>query len=105
MLSFELPACVAVANHPSDLDGIAMAAALPGRYTFVAAEVFTSKPLNGFFLRRIGVRFVERTDPEQGVSDVQRLADAARGGERLVLFPEACLAPVAACARSAWARS
>ncbi|NMH99178.1 AMP-binding protein [Pseudonocardia acidicola] len=90
----QLPACVVVANHASYLDGIAMAAALPGRYTFVAGEVFATKPLIGFLLRRIGTRFVERAVREQALADTQRLADAARGGERLVLFPEGSLSPV-----------
>ncbi|WP_214370532.1 AMP-binding protein [Pseudonocardia sp. H11422] len=91
----QLPACVVVANHASYLDAIAMSAALPGRYTFVAGEVFATKPLTGFLLRRIGTRFVERSDREQALSDTHRLAEAARAGERLVLFPEGGLSPVA----------
>ncbi|HET9117401.1 MAG TPA: AMP-binding protein, partial [Pseudonocardiaceae bacterium] len=89
-----LPACVVVANHASYLDSIAMTAALPGCYTFVAGEVFATKPLIGYLLRRIGTRFVERTHPEQGVSDTQLLEEAARRGERLVLFPEGSLSAV-----------
>lgn len=90
----QLPACVVVANHASYLDSIAMTAALPGHYAFVAGEVFATKSLMGFLLRRIGTRFVERTHPEQGVSDTQLLEQAARRGERLVLFPEGSLSPV-----------
>jgi 1-acyl-sn-glycerol-3-phosphate acyltransferase len=83
-----------VTNHASYLDSIAMTAALPGHYTFVAGEIFATKPLIGFLLRRIGTRFVERTRPEQGVSDTQLLREAARHGERLVLFPEGSRSPV-----------
>ncbi|OOL29065.1 hypothetical protein GQ85_28420, partial [Rhodococcus rhodochrous] len=64
-----LPNCVVVANHASFLDGIALSTILPGSYTFVAGEVFERKPFIGFLLRRIGTRFVERTEREQSVAD------------------------------------
>lgn len=86
--------CVVVANHTSFLDGLAMSTILPHHYTFVAGEVFAHKPLIGFVLRRIGTRFVERTEREHSVADTRHLEDAARGGERLVVFPEGCLSPV-----------
>jgi 1-acyl-sn-glycerol-3-phosphate acyltransferase len=89
-----LPACIVVANHASYLDSIALAAALPGRCTFVAGERFATTPVLGFLLRRIGTQFVERTDRAQGLADTQRLTEMARRGERLVMFPEGGLSPV-----------
>ena len=89
-----LPAGIVVANHASYLDGVALAAALPGRCTFVAGERFARKPVLGFLLRRIGTQFVERTDRAQGVADIQRLTELARQGERLVLFPEGGLSRI-----------
>ncbi|ETT27385.1 AMP-dependent synthetase and ligase [Rhodococcus rhodochrous ATCC 21198] len=89
-----LPNCVVVANHASFLDGIALSTILPGRYTFVAGEVFERKPFIGFLLRRIGTRFVERTEREQSVADADRLVEEARAGGRLVVFPEGALSPV-----------
>ncbi|MGW3485571.1 lysophospholipid acyltransferase family protein, partial [Rhodococcus indonesiensis] len=89
-----LPDCVVVANHASFLDAIAMSAVLPGSYTFVAGEVFERKPFIGFLLRRVGTRFVERTEREQSVADADRLVEAARAGGRLVVFPEGALSPV-----------
>jgi 1-acyl-sn-glycerol-3-phosphate acyltransferase len=88
------PACVVVANHASYVDSIALAAALPGRCTFVASEWWAPIPLLGFLMRRIGTQFVERTDRAQGLADTQRLTEVARRGERLVLFPEGSLSPV-----------
>ncbi|WP_235884019.1 AMP-binding protein [Saccharopolyspora elongata] len=88
------PACVVVVNHPSYLDGIALMAALPGQYTFVAGEVLATKPVLGFLLRRVGTVFVQRADREQGVADTRRLTVAARAGRRLVLFPEGGLSPL-----------
>lgn len=83
-----MPEHVVVANHESYLDGLVLVAALPGTYTFVVGERFARTPVLGFLLRRIGARFVERTDRARGVVDAQRLAHVAGGGERLVLFPE-----------------
>ncbi|WP_454197354.1 AMP-binding protein [Nocardia sp. Marseille-Q1738] len=89
-----LSVCVVVANHASLLDGIALSSILPGRFTFVAGEVFERMPLVGFLLRRVGTRFVERTEREHGVADTQHLMEAARLGECLVVFPEGGLSPV-----------
>ncbi|WP_068053296.1 AMP-binding protein [Nocardia xishanensis] len=86
--------CVVVANHASLLDSIALSTLLPGRFTFVAGEVFERKPLIGFLLRRVGTRFVERTEREHSVADTHRLMRAARHGEYLVVFPEGSLSPV-----------
>lgn len=80
--------CVAVANHPSWLDGLVLATVLPPSFRFIAGEVFRRQVLVGFVLRRAGVEFVERADPEGGVADTELLAAMVRGGQRLVLFPE-----------------
>ncbi|WP_368680872.1 1-acyl-sn-glycerol-3-phosphate acyltransferase [Rhodococcus opacus] len=90
----QMTSCVVVANHASFLDGIAMSTILPHHFTFVAGEVFEHKPLVGFLLRRIGTRFVERTEREQSVADTGHLEEAAAGGEPLVVFPEGSLSPV-----------
>ncbi|WP_040796564.1 AMP-binding protein [Nocardia higoensis] len=89
-----LTTCVVVANHASLLDGIALCTILPGRYTFVAGEVFERKPLIGFVLRRIGTRFVERVEREHSVADTRHLMEVALRGEGLVVFPEGSLSPV-----------
>jgi acyl carrier protein len=92
----ETPHCVVVANHASFVDGVAMTAALPGRYTFVAAEDLKRDRPIGFVLRRIGCRFVERDEHRQSVADARRLVEDARAGVRLVVFPEGGLSPIAA---------
>lgn len=79
---------VAVANHPSWIDGPVLAAIMPRSCHFVVGEVFARRPLSGFVLRRIGTEFVERIDREQGVSDTIRLSELAGRGRRLVMFPE-----------------
>ncbi|WP_176357806.1 AMP-binding protein [Mycobacterium persicum] len=88
-----LPAqtCIAVANHPSWIDGIVLASVLPPSFHFVVAEQL-QQGLYGFALRRLGTTFVERHRREQGVADTDQLVGCARAGQSLVIFPEGRLA-------------
>jgi 1-acyl-sn-glycerol-3-phosphate acyltransferase len=89
-----LPAetCIAVANHPSWIDGIVLASVLPPSFHFVVAEQLQHQGLNGFALRRLGTQFVERHQREHGVADTDQLVARARAGQSLVIFPEGRLA-------------
>ncbi len=84
--------CIAVANHPSWIDPLALAWMMPRSFSFVAAEVLEHQGLNGFVLRRLGHRFVERHEREHGVADTGRLTTLVRAGHSLVIFPEGRLA-------------
>jgi 1-acyl-sn-glycerol-3-phosphate acyltransferase len=86
----QLPAgpCVMVANHASYVDGIVLTAVLPGMHSFIAKREFTRQFVVGLFLRHIGAAFVERFDPHKSLNDARTLAASARGGRRLVYFPE-----------------
>jgi len=80
--------CVLAANHMSYLDGMALVAALPHPFGFVAKAEFRHRPLLRSFLQRIGCEFVERFDREQGVADARRLAQLTRHGRSFLYFPE-----------------
>ncbi len=80
--------CVIAANHASYLDGIVLAAVLPGEFSFVAKREFTSRFVARVFLRHIGAEFVERFELARGVEDARVVARAARRGRTLVFFPE-----------------
>ncbi len=82
---------IVVANHPSWLDGLVMAAVLPQRFWFIAGEVLQQR-LAGFVLARLGTEFVERHERERGVADTDRFIDGVRAGHSLVMFPEGRLA-------------
>lgn len=88
-----LPAqtCIAVANHPSWIDGIVLASVLPPSFHFVVAEQL-HRGIYGFALRRLGTQFVERHQREQGLADTDQLVARARAGQSLVIFPEGRLA-------------
>jgi 1-acyl-sn-glycerol-3-phosphate acyltransferase len=88
----ELPAqAIVVTNHASYIDGLAMAAALPGEMSFVAKRELARQPIARLALQALGTLFVERSDVEKSVEDVRQAADAARIGKRLVFFPEGTL--------------
>ncbi len=89
-----LPArtCIAVANHPSWIDPLALASMMPQSFSFVAAEVLEHQGLSGFVLRRLGHQFVERREREHGVADADRLTGLVGAGRSLVIFPEGRLA-------------
>jgi 1-acyl-sn-glycerol-3-phosphate acyltransferase len=89
-----LPAgtCIAVANHPSWIDGLVLASVMPQSFYFVAGEVLEHQALSGLVLRRLGHQFVERHEREHGVADTDRLATLVRAGQSLVIFPEGRLA-------------
>jgi 1-acyl-sn-glycerol-3-phosphate acyltransferase len=79
---------VFVANHSSYLDAVVLAASLPDGGAFVAKRELADVAVTGFFLRRLGAELVERVDRQKGVEDTGRLAEAARRGRSLVVFPE-----------------
>jgi 1-acyl-sn-glycerol-3-phosphate acyltransferase len=82
---------VLAVNHSSYVDGLMLAAALPGSPRFVAKAELAGQRIAGPLLRRLGTVFVERRDPERGVEDASRIVDAARSGDTLVSFPEGTL--------------
>jgi len=83
---------IVVADHPSWLDGLALATVLPHSFHFVAGEVLEHQGPIGFVLKRLGCEFVERHEREHGVADTDRVVDLVRTGQSLVIFPEGRLA-------------
>jgi len=92
----DLPAggYVLVANHASILDGLVLAAVLPGPLVFPAAVELASARVAGPFLRRIGAVFVDRADRKEAAAASRRLLEAAHGGAVLAFFPEGTMSRV-----------
>ncbi len=77
-----------VANHSSYLDGVVVVAGIPDTFSFAAKAELEQRFVSRVFLRRIGARFVERTDVERGLADARMEIRAAQEGESLFFFPE-----------------
>ncbi|MDA3912824.1 1-acyl-sn-glycerol-3-phosphate acyltransferase [Oleiagrimonas sp.] len=80
--------CVVIANHRSYLDGLALIAALPPHFSAVIKHEMAEVPFIGWFLRRIGCRFVEREPAVRAGRDTLELLEALQAGESLAIFPE-----------------
>ena len=79
---------VIVSNHASYLDGLVLAAVIPGEPAFIAKKELEPQFFAGPFLRQLGALFVDRADPEGGVEDVNKALDAAQAARMLVFLPE-----------------
>ena len=84
----EAAGVVIVANHASYLDGLVLAAVIPGEPAFIAKKELEPQFFAGPFLRQLGALFVDRTDPEGGVENVNKALEAAQAGRMLVFLPE-----------------
>jgi 1-acyl-sn-glycerol-3-phosphate acyltransferase len=79
---------VLVTNHASYLDGLALAAVLPGTPVFVAKRELSTQIVAGPFLKRLGAFFTERAEPKAGLEEVEQLAALTRSGAQPVFFAE-----------------
>jgi acyl carrier protein len=83
---------IVAANHTSYLDGAVLLAVLPWRNNaFVAKRELAANPVTRILLRGLGVQFVERFDVQKSAEHADELADAVRGGQSLIVFPEGTL--------------
>ncbi len=82
---------ILVVNHASYLDGMVLAAAIPGGVSFVAKKELAGQVFARLFLARLDTFFVERTDPEGGLEDTRRALASVEAGGRLLFFAEGTL--------------
>jgi 1-acyl-sn-glycerol-3-phosphate acyltransferase len=79
---------VLAANHGSYLDAVALLAALPEDFRFVAKHELLRAPLVGSVIRKAGHLTVERAARAQSVADAERVTAALRRGMSVMVFPE-----------------
>jgi 1-acyl-sn-glycerol-3-phosphate acyltransferase len=85
------PVVLAV-NHTSYLDPLVLLALLEYRgYAFVAKREFEENWFMHRLLRGFGTRFVERFDVAKSTEHAGELAEAAKAGASLIVFPEGTL--------------
>jgi 1-acyl-sn-glycerol-3-phosphate acyltransferase len=77
-----------VANHQSWIDIPALFRALPLPLHFLAKRELAAVPFLGWYIRAMGMVFVERRDPRAGRASVGRAADLLASGKSVLSFPE-----------------
>jgi fatty-acyl-CoA synthase len=79
---------VLAANHASYIDSVALSAALPGDFRFVAKRELVTTPFLATVIRKVGHLTVERTDLSRSVADAEHVTAVLRRGASLLFFPE-----------------
>jgi len=82
---------VIVANHPSALDALFLAAALPERVLYIGAEEFLAMWAVGWAMRTYGCIPVRRGEVD--LSAIREALRALRDGRKVVVFPEGQVSP------------
>src|SRR3954469_1975927 len=83
---------VVASNHTSYMDAAVLLSVLPWHNSsFVAKRELGDHFIGRIFFGGIGTRFVERFDVQKSAEQAGELADAARKGETLIVFPEGTL--------------
>lgn len=82
---------VYVANHSSYLDSLVLSAILPGDLAYAGFKELADNPIQGPFLRRLGVMFVERFEPHGAIAAAQQAVGELKKGRPLAIFPEATI--------------
>jgi 1-acyl-sn-glycerol-3-phosphate acyltransferase len=90
-LDIDSPVVLAI-NHTSYLDPVVLVALLPYRgYAFVAKREFESSFVLGRLLKGYGTQFIERFDLAKSAEHAGDMAEAAKRGVSLAVFPEGTL--------------
>lgn len=79
---------VFVSNHQNLLDILALSAALPYPFGFVAKAELAKVPFLGFAIRNSASVFIDRSDPRSAVSSLQAAGERIRAGNSVLLFVE-----------------
>lgn len=88
---------VLVANHPSAMDPLVLAAAVPERLVFVAAGEFLALRAVGWAMRTYGCIPVRRGEVDAAA--VRGALAALAGGRKIAVFPEGRISPEPAAGR------
>jgi fatty-acyl-CoA synthase len=77
------------ANHASYLDVVALFAAIPAPFRFVAKRELLRAPLIGAVIEKVGHLAIDRVDLSRSLADAERVTRTMREGTSLFFFPEA----------------
>lgn len=77
-----------VANHQSWLDVPVLFQVFPAPVLFLAKQELAAVPFLAWYIRAMGMVFVERSARRKSVASVDLAAELLRGGNHLISFPE-----------------
>ena len=86
-VDFDQP-CFVAANHQSFLDIPVLFRVLPVNLHFVVKNELSRVPFLSWYIRAMGMIFVDRSNRTRAVESVRRTAELVRGGKTVLLFPE-----------------
>lgn len=88
---------ILVVNHASWFDVLALAAALPGRYLFVAKQELEKIPLFAHAARSCGHIFIDRSDRNRAVESLEMARERLdKENPTIIMFPEGTRSPTGA---------
>lgn len=85
--------CLFVANHTSSADAPAVVGAIPRRIAVLLKESLFRWPIVGPAFRAAHFIPVRRNDREAAMASVERAAEAIRGGQSFLIYPEGTRSP------------
>jgi len=84
---------VFVMNHQSMVDIPAAFLAIPVPIRFVAKRVLAFIPFLGWYMKAVGMVFVDRSKSAQAIASMQKAAELLRKGASIIAFPEGTRSP------------
>jgi 1-acyl-sn-glycerol-3-phosphate acyltransferase len=79
---------VFVCNHQNSLDILALAAALPYPFGFLAKIELNKVPFLGLAMRNSATVFIDRSDPRASVESLRQAGERIRAGTSVLVFSE-----------------
>lgn len=86
-IDFKKPFIV-MTNHQSNLDVLALATRLPLQLRWVAKRELLKVPIFGLAIKRMGMIFIDRADPEKAHESMKEAGEKIRSGLTVIVFPE-----------------
>jgi len=80
-------------NHSSNFDILALYAALPVRFRWIAKKELFTIPFFGFAMRRAGYIPLDRSDGRRALKSMDEAAQLIRSGDSVIVFPEGTRTP------------
>lgn len=77
-----------IANHSSQLDINASAAAIPYPIVYLSKASVRKVPILGLLNERVGTVFIDRSNPSAAKKSVDRLLDTLNRGISVIVYPE-----------------